>query len=338
MSFFAQLRVAEELARACMGFSFSLTNLHNAALRIAEENRPEHVERYLAPLLAAERLGGAALTEPSAGSDFAKIATTARRVPGGWRLDGEKMWITNAAIADVFHAYAQTDPSQGWRGIACFLIDGMRPGFERAAPLQLMGGHAIGAGGFRLANYFAPDEDLVAPPGTAFKVAMHSINRARTYVAAMCCGMLEEGLACALDYGGKRRTFGATLLDHQGLRWKLAGAATDVEAARLLAYRAAAIIDAGGDAVLAAAQAKKFAGEMILGRLADCMQVMGAEGLREDHPLGRHLALARIANYVDGTTEMQNERIGALLAARYGRRDNGGTSGGGVIAVTPAGE
>ncbi len=318
MSFFAKLRVAEELARACMGFAFSLVNVHNCAWRLALDGAPEHRATLVPALMRAERLGGAALSEPGAGSDFAAITTTARKIDGGWVLDGEKAWITNAAEGDVFVTYAQTEPGSRGKGIGCFVVDGTRPGFTRVPPFQLMGGHAIGVGGFRLTGYRASDADLLYPPGQAFKRALTSINGARTYVAAMCCGMLEEALACAVRYGTERRTFGARVVDHQGVRWTLAKAANDLEAARLLAYRAAALIDRGEDALEAAAHAKKFAGEMIVARLADCMQAMGANGLREECPIGRHLALARIANYVDGSTEIQNERIGAVLLERYG--------------------
>lgn len=317
MSFFAKLRVAEELARGCMAFAFSLVNVHNTAWRIATAGNPDHVQHLLPALLRAERLGGAALTEPHAGSDFAAITTRARKVDGGWVLDGEKAWITNAAHGDIFVTYAQTDPALRGRGIACFLVDGTRPGFARVPPFQLMGGHAIGVGGFRLTDYHATDDDVLYPAGTAFKAALGGINGARTYVAAMCCGMLEAALACALRYGTERKTFGSRVIDHQGIAWKLAKVANDLEAARLLAYRAAGLIDAKQDALLAASHAKKFASEMIVQRLSDCMQAMGAAGLREDYPIGRHIALARIANYVDGSTEIQNERIAATLLERY---------------------
>jgi len=315
--YFVKLRIAEELSQACMGFAFSLINTHNCAAKLARSGTPSLREHYLPPLLRAERFGAAALTEPQAGSDFAAIKTSARKVAGGWILNGEKAWITNAALADVIVTYAQTDPAQRGRGIACFLVDGTRAGFERKPPFALMGGHAIGAGGFALHDYFVHDEEMLHGPGDGFKAALQSINGARTYVAAMCCGMLQGALAAALRYGAERQSFGKPLLQHQGLRWKLAEAATDLEAARALAYRAAAAIDAGADAALAAAQAKQFAARMIVGRLSDCMQAMGAAGLREECPIGRHIALGRIANYVDGSTEMQNERIGALLLGTY---------------------
>lgn len=316
--FSVKVRIAEVLSEADMAFAFSLINTQNIAARLARGGTPAMRERYLAALLKAERFGCTALTEPGAGSDFAAITTSARKVDGGWILNGEKAWITNAAVADVLVVYAQTDPAKRGRGIGGYLVDATRPGFERKPSYALVGGHAIGAGGFALRDHFVPDADVLYPPGEGFKSALQSINGARTYVAAMCCGMLQGALRIALDYGAERRAFGKPLLEHQGLRWKLAEVATDLEAARLLAYAAAEVIESERDAVLPAAQAKAFASRMILGRLGDCMQAMGAEGLRESHPIGRHLALARIANYVDGSTEMQHERIGALLAEHYG--------------------
>ena len=314
--FLVKLLIAEELARACMGTAFALINTQNIAAKIAADGTPAQIDRYLAPLLAGNLIGCTSLTEPHAGSDFPAITTTARRVDGGWIIDGEKAWATNAATADLAMTYVKTDQAEGTAGIAAFLIDADAPGFERLAPDALTGGHAIGAGGFRLRHYRASDADLFLPPGQAFKRALGSINGARTYVAAMCCGMVEEALAVALDYGRTRHAFGKRLLDHQGLRWSLVDVATDLEAARLLTYRAGEIIAGGGDAILPAAYAKKFAVEMAERRLGDCLQAMGAEGLREIHPIGRHIACARIAGFVDGSTEMQNERIGAALLAR----------------------
>ena len=170
---------------------------------------------------------------------------SAVRVEGGWKLNGAKAWITNAAVAGLSVAYAQTDKSQGYRGIACFAIEADRPGFQRDKPFELHGGHAIGVGGFRLVDYVAPDEAVLHPPGHAFKAALAGINGARAYVAAMCCGMLQASLETAVRYTRQRKTFGQPVIDHQGVRWKLVDAATDLEAARLLTYRAARLIDAG---------------------------------------------------------------------------------------------
>jgi alkylation response protein AidB-like acyl-CoA dehydrogenase len=311
--FIAKTLIAEELARSCMGIAFSLINTQNIATRIARAGHPAQIARFLAPLVAGEMTGGTALTEPHAGSDFPAITTRARKVPGGWVFDGEKAWLTNAATATAITVYARTDAAPGTAGIAAFLIDAREPGCERLPAYGLMGGHAIGAGGIRLKDFRVADDALFHPPGEAFKRALAGINGARTYVAAMCCGMVAESLRLALDYAKRRQAFGKRLLDHQGLRWSLADVATDLEAARLLTGRAADLIERGGDAVLAAAYAKKFAVEMAQRRLGQCLQAMGAEGLREDHPIGRHIACARIAGFVDGTTEIQNEWIGAML-------------------------
>lgn len=301
------------MSRAGMAFTFSMVNMQNVASRLAFSPNAHHRDTHVPSLMSGEIFGATALSEPGAGSDFSSIRTSARKVDGGWRLDGEKGWITNAAIADLFITYVQTDPSAGWRGIACFLVDARRPGFMRRPAYDLMGGHAIGAGGFALENYIASEEDMLAPPGEAFKLAMKGVNGARVYVAAMCAGMLADALEKALRYGASRETFGKKLLDHQGLNWSLGDVANDLEALRALTAHAGQLIGSDRDAVMAAAHAKKFAGRVTLPRIADCIQAMGANGLREEHGLGRHLTCAKIAAYTDGSTEIMNERIGVGL-------------------------
>ena len=313
LRFRAKLRIVEEIARDDFAFAFALVNTHNAASRLARDGTDGQRARYLDGLLRGELIGAVALTEPSAGSDFGAIRTRAERVAGGWRLNGEKAWLTNGAAVDVVVVYAQTDPAAGSKGIAAFVVDTKRNGFERGAAYAMSGAHAMGAAGFKLTDYHAADDELFYAPGAAFKTALSSITGARIYVAAMCCGMVEEALRLALARAGERSTFGQTLITRQGLRWMLADIATDLEAARLLTYRATRLLEADEDAVMAAAHAKKFATRMAERRLPECMQVLGAEGLLEAHPIARHIAAARVAHYTDGTTEMQNERIAAYL-------------------------
>ena len=314
LRFRAKVRIVEEIARDDFAFAFALVNAHNAAARLARDGNDSQRARFLAGLLRGDLIGAVSLTEPGAGSDFPAIRTSAERVAGGWRLNGEKAWLTNGVVVDVIVVYAQTDAAAGAKGIAAFVVDAKRKGFERGAAYALAGAHAIGAAGFRLAGYCAADEDLFYAPGAAFKNALDSITGARIYVAAMCCGMVEEALLLALARTRERSTFGRPLIERQGLRWMLADVATDLEAAHLLSYRAARLLEAGEDAVLAAAHAKKFAARMAELRLPQCMQAYGAEGLMQTHPFGRHLAAARAAHYADGSTEMQNERIAAYLA------------------------
>ncbi len=313
LSFRCKARVAEVLAAADFGLAMSWINTHNAAAALARHASADVAARWVPELTSGRRIGCTALTEPGAGSDFAAITTTATRVAGGWRLDGAKAWITNAAEADVVVMYAQTEPGTGARGVAGFVVEAQRPGFMREPAFALGGQHSIGTGGFRLQGYLAQDDELMHPPGQAFKVALGSINGARTYIAAMCCGMVGEALRVAAAHGEQRHSFGRPLADHQGWRWRLAEAASELQACRLMVAHACALIDSGQDAQLAAAQTKLLATRMADRQLPVLAQAMGAEGLREHHPFARHLMGARVAGFVDGSTEMLLERIGAVM-------------------------
>jgi alkylation response protein AidB-like acyl-CoA dehydrogenase len=312
LGFGVKAQVAELLGAADFGFTMSLINTHNVAAKLARE-APAHIaRRYVPDLVAGRRLGCTALTEANAGSDFGAIRTLATRAPQGWRIDGEKAWITNATEAEVIVLYAQTEAGSGSRGIACFVVDGRRDGFRRQPAFALTGQHAIGAGGFSLDGYLASDDEMLQPPGRAFKSALNSINGARCYIAAMCNGMVGEALRTALAYGRERQTFGRPLAEHQGWRWRLAEAGAELAAARLLVAQAAAQVEAGGDAQLLSAQAKLVSTRLAERQLPALAQAMGAEGLRREHCFGRHLAGARVACFVDGSSEMLLERIAAL--------------------------
>lgn len=320
LPFSYKVRIADILGGADFAFTMSLINTQNIAVKLVREAQPEVARRYVPDLIAGRLLGCTALTEPGAGSDFAAITTRASRVAQGWRIDGAKAWITNAAEADVVVLYAQTEPDSGGAGIAGFVVDARRPGFIREPGYALAGQHAIGTGGFRLDGYVASDDEMIQPPGRAFKAALGSINGARTYIAAMCCGMVGEALRIAGEYGERRSTFGRALGDHQGWQWRLAEAASELAACRMMVERAAAMIDAGEDAQLIAAQAKLLSSRMAERQLHVLSQAMGAEGLREHHPFGRHLIGARVANFVDGSTEMLLERIAAVMRRASRRR------------------
>lgn len=313
IGFDAKVGLLEVLSRHSYDFAFSLTNTAGCAAHIAEVMPRAVAERYVPAMLKGERFGGSALSEPGAGSDFAGIKTRAVKDGDAWILSGEKGWITNAAFGDVFITYAQTDPAQGWRGIGCFLVDGQREGFRRSSAEALAGGGVIGAGGFQLDGYRVRPDEVVAPPGQAFRRAMSGVNQARTYVAAMCVSMVDACLDTAIAFGKERQAFGSALSAKQGWRWMAADIATDAEAARQLVRVAKAKIVAGDDAALASAHAKKFATRMAVQRISDACQLMGAAGLRETYPFLRHLASARVASYTDGSTEMQNERIAAIV-------------------------
>lgn len=309
--------VMETLSRACMNTAFALVVHNNLAAFIAAFGQPAHIERYLDDMVRGRKVGAFLLTEPNAGSDAQAIETLAVPDGDGWRLSGDKAWISNATSADVLSVYAQTEPGSGARGIAAFLVDADADGVRRSDGYELMRGHALGTGAFRFDACRLTAGQMILAPGAAFRGAMAGINTARINVAAMCCGMLRESLGIAVSYAGERRAFGRATLEFQGLNWMLAEVATNLEAAAALTRDAIACADRGEDPTLAAAHAKKFATRVAFDGIAECMQAMGAAGYDAAYPLARHLAAAKMAQFLDGTTQIQNVVIARALNSHY---------------------
>jgi alkylation response protein AidB-like acyl-CoA dehydrogenase len=312
-------RVLEELSSSCLAATFALWVHNNVVNGIARHGTRAQIDRLVEPMLRAQRIGAFCLTEPGAGSDATAITTRASEVDGGWRINGEKAWVTNGTHADLLVVYAQTDTSLGWRGIGSFLVDASRNGVSRTTPYELIGGHAMGVSGIRFDECEISGDDVLLGPGDGFKAAMSGINHARMCVGAVCCGVLGASLEYALAHAAKRHAFGKSVLSFQGLQWELADVATDLQAARLLTYDAAAALDRGEAAVTEAAHAKKFSSRVALSGISQCMQVMGAVGALMEHPPARHLATAKLTQYLDGTTEIQNIVISRGLLKAFGQ-------------------
>jgi alkylation response protein AidB-like acyl-CoA dehydrogenase len=313
LSAVAAARVFEEIAEGCLAHAFSLEVHNNIANLVSRRATRVQQEKWLSRLLSGEVFAAFCLTEPSMGSDAAAIRCMADRTGSEWVLNGEKAWVTNAAEADLFVVWAQTDAAAGWRGIAAFLVEREAKGLTVTDPYQLVGGHAMGTAGILLRDCRVSADGLISPPGEAFKVAMEGITSARIFVGAQCCGILKAGLQRAISYVLERRAFGRPIGSFQGLQWELVNVATQREAARLLVYRAAAAVDKGLSATVEAAQAKRFATAAAVSGLVTCMQVMGARGFLIDSTLGRHLATAKMAEYLDGTSEIQNVVVARSL-------------------------
>ncbi|MFL2987111.1 MAG: acyl-CoA dehydrogenase family protein [Candidatus Poriferisodalaceae bacterium] len=306
-------RVLEEIAAIDFAIAFSLVCHNNLAGSVARNATGDLRSETLPGLVDGSSLGAFLLTEPEVGSDAAAISVTATRDGDEWILNGEKAWVTNGTDADVLSVYTQTDQAAGHHGIATFLVDANIPGVVRTPGYELIGGHGLGANGIRFDNCRVPAKSLFLSPGEGFRAAMEGIDLARVLVSAMCCGMLRTSLSTASTYVRDRNAFGARLADLQGVRFKLADVATDLEASRLLTYQAAHALQDGGDASVEAAHAKKFSTRVTEVGIASCMQVMGANGAKRDHPLPRHLAAARLTHYVDGATEIQDVVISRSL-------------------------
>lgn len=274
-------------------------------------------DEVLEVLLAGERQTGFVLTEPDAGSDAASITTLASRTSSGWRLDGAKAWVTNAPYIDEYFVFVQTEAGAGAVGIAGFLVPRERRGVSVSAPYALLGGHTGSICDVRFDGVEIESERLVVPPGEGLRAALSAIDLARINVAAMCCGALATGLETALNYTTRRHAFGQPIASFQGLQWQLAEVATDLHAARVMTYDAADVLDARGRASVEAAHVKKFATRAALNGLGTCMGQMGSNGLKRDTALPRLFEQAKIAQTLDGTTDIQNVVISRALLAPY---------------------
>ena len=317
-SFSEAVNILEVLAAADSAFAFALWVHNNVTNAIARSGTNAQHDMYLNDMLAGKRIGAFCLTEPDFGSDAAQIKTHAKRNKDGWVLNGTKSWVTNGARADMLLVFAQTDPGAGVLGIAAFLVPADRPGASRGAAYDLPGASAFGVSDITFDDCKLLDQDLLLAPGEGFKAAMIGINQARTFVGALCCGMLDASLDTALKYAATRRAFGKSVLSFQGVQLPLADVATDLEAARLLTRHAAKALDRGDTAIVSSAHAKKFASRAAFNGVSSCMQAMGAAGLRQSYPLSRHLIAAKMTHFLDGTTEIQNVVIARSLMAQHG--------------------
>lgn len=308
--------VLEILAAADFPFAFSLEVHNGMAGALATRGSPDQVKRYLSAIVDGSILVSFCLTEPQSGSDATSVKTTARREGNRWVLNGTKAWVTSAHAADLFCVNAQTNPSAGPAGVAGFLVERTALGLSVGPPYELIGCHSMGLADVHLNDCVVEDGAIYAPPGQGFREAMAGIDQARVFVAAMCCGMLKASLEEAIGYASRRVAFGKAIMEFQGVQWMLSEIATDLHAGRLMAYHAADRIDAQQRGTVEAAHAKKFATRVALQGVAQCMQAMGATALRAGTAISRHFAAAKAAQFLDGTTEIQNIVIARSLSAK----------------------
>ncbi len=306
-------RVYEELAKVDIGFTSALAVHNNVTIAASLIENISLRERYLARLISGDAIGAFLLTEPDVGSDATSIKTLATEKNGQYIINGTKAWVTNGVNADLLALFTQTDPGSAAKGIVGFLIEAGIPGISTKPAYHMLGNHAMGVNEMVFSDCTTDAESVAFPPGAGFKAAMYGINVARFGVAAMCNGALEGGLNSAVTYAKKRETFGHPLITHQGLQWQLAEVSTQLEASRMLTYRAAEILDRGEDVTVMAAHAKKYATRAAFEGLSTAMQIMGANGLLRENPLARQMSGARVTYYMDGTTEIQNMVIGRSL-------------------------
>lgn len=308
--------LSEELARASGGIAVTaLVTGYMSTPHIARFGTDEQRARYLPGLVAGEKIASIAVTEPGTGSNVGGITTRATPVDGGFRLDGTKMFITNAGLADVLVVAARTSPD-GHRGITTFIVDAGHPGLSVGQPLRKMGWHGSDTREVILSGCFVPSDAVLGEPGRGFHQIMAAFQLERLTLAGMGIGHAAECLAAATAYARDRDVFGVPLISKQAIRHRLAALSVDLEAARLLTYRAAARLDAGhpgaGDSV---AMAKYHAAIAACHIVDECVQLFGGSGFLEETPVARHYRDARVLRIGGGTDEIQLEILAKGLPA-----------------------
>jgi alkylation response protein AidB-like acyl-CoA dehydrogenase len=297
--------VMEELARGYASVADQCGLVELIATLLTVHGSEAQQRRHLADVLGFRRKVAYCITEAGAGSDVSGITTTAVRDGSGWRLDGSKLWIHNAPVADLGFVLARTDPAAGHRGMSIFIVDLDAPGVGRGPKEAKMGQRASPVGGLTFDGVRLPADALLGPEGRGFHIMMSVLDKGRVGIAALAVGIARAGLEAALDYAKERRQFGRPVAEFQGLQFMLADMAKAIEAARALTHRAAMLLDAGEPATRACSIAKCFAGDMAVAETANAVQVFGGSGYIRGFEVERLYRDAKITQIYEGTNQIQ---------------------------------
>jgi short-chain 2-methylacyl-CoA dehydrogenase len=273
----------------------------------------EQKERYLPDLCAGRKLGAFGLTEPEAGSDAGNTKTSARLEDGDWVINGAKQFITNAGTDISGHVAITARTGDG--EISNIVVENGTPGYEQGAPYRKMGWNASDTRPLTFTDCHVPEENLLGPRGAGFKQFLHILDIGRIGVAAMGVGLAQGALDEALSYAKERRAFGQPIAKFQAIQAKLADMATEIEAARLLTYKAAYLKDQGRNFTLTAAQAKLKTGRLAVRATEEAVQIHGGYGYIEEYPVCRFYRDAKILTIGEGTDEVQQMVIARALGA-----------------------
>jgi alkylation response protein AidB-like acyl-CoA dehydrogenase len=313
----------EELGRVCYNTAYLLV-VQWVPFGAILAGGDEAQRRRLLPGLAAGRLRAAiAVTEPSGGSDVARIQTRAEPRPGGYALTGTKIFCTNAAVADVVLVAAKTAREGGRDGLGVFIVERGTPGFVVGRSETKLGARGVPSSELRFDGAFLPEANRLGPEHGGFKLVMEAFNRSRPIIGARGIGLAQGAMDLAAAYAKERIAFGQPVADFQGIRWMIADMAIQIEAARQLVYRAAAAVDAGrtGKEIAAlAAMAKCFATDVAMRVAVDAVQIFGAVGVSTEYPIERYLRDAKILQIVEGTNQIQRNIVADAVLGRAGRR------------------
>ncbi len=313
--------VMEELGAADMAMAVSLSVHILSQAPVVRWGTAEQHDRWLAPMLRGERLGAFALTEPGAGSDAAAIRLRATRVgpadaPTGYRLEGTKIWISNAPVAEQYLVFATLDPDAGPSAITAFLVERGTPGFEFGRKERKLGIRANPASELVFHGAEVPAANRLGGEGEGYRIALSSLGEGRISIAAACTGLARVALEAAARYCSERQAFGGPLTDQEGIRFMLAEMEQRVVAARALTRLAAEAKDRGEPIAEASSLAKWTASDAAMSVASDAVQLFGAAGYSRENPVERYLRDAKGAQIYEGTNQVHRLIVAEQLLRR----------------------
>jgi len=312
--------IVEELAKVDASVA-AIVSVQNSLVNeiLLKFGTPAQKEAYLKPLASGKFLGAFALSEPQAGSDPASLTTTAQKDGSYYVLNGTKNFITTGSHADVLMVFATLNRSKGYKGICAFIVEKGTPGFQVTKREKKMGLRSSDTCELSFEDCRIPRESLVGEEGRGLRIALTALDGGRIGIAAQALGIAEASFEAALRYAQQRRQFGRPILEFQAIQFKLATMATEIEASRLLTYRAAMRKDGGEDYVLDASMAKLKASEVAVHCSREALQIFGGYGYTRDFPVERYFRDAKITEIYEGTSEIQRLVIAREILKREGR-------------------
>ncbi len=304
----------EELSRVCASTGVTLSaHISLASWPIYQYGTEEQKMNYLKRLAEGSALGAYALSEPGAGSDVVSMKMTAKKDGDDYILNGNKVWITNGGEAEIYVVFAKTDPNLKHKGISAFIVEKGTEGFTFGKKEKKLGIRSSPTTELIFENCRIPKENLLGEEGEGFKIAMTTLDGGRSGIAAQAVGIAQGAFEAARNYAKEREQFGRPIAHNQGVSFKLADMATEIEAARLLTYRAAWLESNGFDYGEASAMAKLFAGDVAMRHTVEAVQIFGGYGYTKDYPVERFMRDAKITQIYEGTNEIQRLVIGRSI-------------------------
>jgi acyl-CoA dehydrogenase len=297
--------VAEETAWGCTGIGTAIEANGLAEAPVIVAGNDEQKKQFLTPLTEELMMAAYCVTEPGAGSDVSGIRTKAVKYGDEFVINGEKMWITNASVAKWFFVLAYTDPEKKHRGMTAFLVPSDLPGIEVGKKEMNMGQRCSDTRGITFTDVKVPAKNILGQEGDGFKIAMSAFDHTRPVVSAAAVGLARSAMEHAIRYAKERTTFGVPIAKHQAVSFMIADMAKDIEAARLLVWQSASIIDEGRRNTREAAMAKAFAADTAMRVATDAVQVFGGYGYSKEYPVEKLMRDAKIFQVYEGTSQIQ---------------------------------